>query len=114
MPSIITYNITMGTGLALSVDPSKQTAGSQLVLNSLDTTSGLQRWSWVFYPGAQASILYNPYLDMYAAPTGLSKGAGVVLFASPTSANFGGANTWQSGPDGQGCGYGPRRTPTST
>ena len=95
MSSFITYNITMGTGLALSVDPSHQTAGSQLVLNTLDLSSGLQRWSWIFYPGSQASILYNPYIDMYAAPTGLSKGAAVILFASPTSAGFGGANTWQ-------------------
>jgi hypothetical protein len=100
MASIV-YQITMGTGLALSVDGNNPNPGGQLILNNSDPKNPLQIWSPVFYPPTQANILFHPQTGLYAAPTALNKGAPVVLFKTPANPSFNGANTWQivsSGP----------------
>ncbi len=94
MSSSILYNIMMGTGLALSVDPKNANIGGHLVLEDADASSALQQWTWIFYPGTQASILYNPHLNGFAAPSSLDKGAPLAMF-NAHGANYSGGNTWQ-------------------
>jgi hypothetical protein len=84
------FNITMGTGFALSVNPKNREVGGQLILDVLDPNSPLQQWQWLYMPGVQASFLYNPALVLVATPKSVSQGAAVVLNSislEPHSAN---------------------------
>jgi len=87
------YQITMGTGLALAIDKNAPVQGGQLILNYPNAGDPDQQWQLVFYPATQASILYNPGRNLFAAPAQLSKGAPVVLFQR--AASYDGSNTWQ-------------------
>ncbi len=87
------FSITMGTGLALSVDPNSLGRGGQLILATLDKKNKLQQWQWCFIPAQQGSMLYHPGVDLFAAPNGLSQGAPVILQAMSTSLT--GANTFE-------------------
>ncbi|MBO9709593.1 MAG: hypothetical protein J7521_15420 [Caulobacter sp.] len=87
------FNITMGTGFALSINPKSQDIGGQLILNVLDPGSPLQQWQWLFMPGVQASFLYNPARNLCAAPKSVSQGAHIVL--NPMSLEPHSANTFQ-------------------
>ena len=80
--------------LSLSVDPKKPPSrGGQLIVANPDPGDPLQLWQWIFYPQTQASILYNPKIDLFAAPLTLENEAPVVLFQmAPT---YDGGNTWQ-------------------
>jgi hypothetical protein len=87
------FNITMGTGFALSINPNNQKIGDQLILDVLNVASPLQQWQWLYMPGVQASLLYNPSLNLCAAPKSVSEGAAVVLNSMSLEAHS--ANTFQ-------------------
>jgi hypothetical protein len=92
----ILYNITMGTGFPLSINPDSASAGSQLIL-STSSIIGYRQWTWVSFPLTNGSILYNPYTNLFAAPSSLVPGAGVVLCNLPINFNFSSNNTWNFG-----------------
>jgi hypothetical protein len=91
--SNILFHITMGTGLALAVDKNNPNPGGVLLLLNANDQDPDQQWSYVFDPATQASILYNPARNLFAAPTNIETGARVVLHK--TDAGFTPATTWQ-------------------
>lgn len=93
MTSIL-YQITMGTGLVLSVNGNDPVVGSQLILNSPMNGNKDQLWDAVYYPPTAGVILLNPHRGFYAAPASLDDGAPVVLFAPPGNLVFTPAQTW--------------------
>ena len=93
MSTGILFQITMGTGMALAIDKNNPRPGGQLLLEPADPADADQQWCWVFDPGTQASILFSPARDLFAAPANISRGAPVVLF--PMNTPFTPATTWQ-------------------
>jgi hypothetical protein len=89
----VLFNITMGTGLALSIDKNNPNPGNQLLLETSQADDPDQQWTWVFMPSTQASALYNPARNLFAAPKSLDKGAPVILFSPDMAIN--GNTTWQ-------------------
>lgn len=89
----VLFNITMGTGLALSIDKNNPTPGSQLLLETARPTDPDQQWTWVFIPETQSSALFNPGRNLFAAPASLDEGAGIILYNSDMKMS--GSNTWQ-------------------
>ena len=83
----IPYNITMGTGFPLSINPNGANAGSQLILSTISII-GYRQWTWVSYPLTNRSILYNPYTSLFAAPSSLAPGAAVIVCNLPINFNF--------------------------
>ena len=99
MTSLI-YHVTLGTGLALSVDPGNPQPGGQLFLDESDFGEEYQAWQLLFSPWTQGSILFNPKTGLCAAPTSLDNGAPVVLFDVPGNVMVDAAHTWQVVGDG--------------
>ena len=89
----ILYQITMGTGLALSIDKNHAKEGGELVILEANSADPDQQWTWAFNPATQSSILFNPGRKLFAAPDSLSQGATIKLF--PMSTAVSGANTFQ-------------------
>lgn len=92
--SHILYQIIMANGLALAIDKNNPHQGGILLLQEPNPADPDQQWTYVFDPGTQASILFNPGRNMFAAPSNLEKGAYVVLY-EPTQDFGGGGRTWQ-------------------
>jgi hypothetical protein len=104
------YLILSRTGYALSINPQNRRPGGQLILAGQNVESFDQRWTWIYYPLTQASILFNPHYDYFAAPKTIEKGAPIVLFAVGSPPRFDGKNTWQIVGDG----YDAVRPPADT
>lgn len=85
--SSILFQITMGNGLALAIDKNNPGPGGQLIVMSANASDPDQQWTWVFNPASNASILYNPGRNLYAAPKSVDKGAAIVLAAAESQYN---------------------------
>ncbi|GLQ89163.1 hypothetical protein [Dyella flagellata] len=90
---MILYHITMGNGNALAIDGNNTGAGSQLILAAPNKSDPKQQWCWVYAPGVQASVLYNPNANFYAIPQSIQKNAPIVL--APATQSFTASNTFQ-------------------
>ncbi|WP_266167874.1 hypothetical protein [Dyella subtropica] len=90
---MILYQITMGNGNALAVDGNNPGPGSQLILAHPNPSDPKQQWCWVYAPGVQASVLFNPHSNLYAIPQHIERGAPIVL--TKPSATFTSSNTFQ-------------------
>jgi hypothetical protein len=91
--SNVLFNVTMGEGLALSIDKNNPYPGSQLLLQNSRSDDPDQQWSWVFIPATQACVMFNPGRNLFAAPTSMDRGAPVVLFKPDMPMTD--ATTWQ-------------------
>ena len=89
----VLFNITMGTGLALSIDKNNPEPGSQLLLEQARADDPDQQWTWVFMPSTQAAALYNVGRNLFAAPRSVDEGAPIVLWKPDMPIN--GGTTWQ-------------------
>lgn len=89
----ILYQITMGTGLALSIDKNYAKEGGELIVMDANSADPDQQWTWVFNPATQSAILFNPGRNLFAAPAVLSEGAHIVLYSTSTAIS--GANSFQ-------------------
>jgi hypothetical protein len=81
---------------ALAINKNSPAPGNQLIINNFDSSDTDQLWTFVYVQQPGALILFNPARNYYAAPTGLDKGAAVVLNQMPSGSgfNFTGNNTW--------------------
>lgn len=77
--SSILFQITMGNGLALAIDKNNPGPGGQLMVTNANAGDPDQQWTWVFNPASNASILYNPGRNLYAAPKSVEQGSPIVL-----------------------------------
>jgi hypothetical protein len=96
MTSSMLFQVMSKTGNGLAINKNNPIPGSQLIVSSPHSNDPDQQWTFVFLQQVGASVLFNPGRNFFAAPTGLSKGAAVVLYKMPagTSWSFSGNNTW--------------------
>ncbi|HWA88678.1 MAG TPA: hypothetical protein VG889_01490 [Rhizomicrobium sp.] len=106
---IFLYRLKSGTGFMLSVNPLDSGPGGQLILATADTAELAQLWQLVFFPPTQACLLYNPFYNVYAAPSDMTQGAPIVL-CSALDTTFSDTTTWQVQPAGSDA----IRTPADT
>jgi hypothetical protein len=79
--SNILFQITMGNGLALAIDKNNPGPGGHLIVMNANQSDPDQQWTWVYNPESNASILYNPGRNLYAAPKAVDKGQLIILSA---------------------------------
>lgn len=85
--SSILFQITMGNGLALAIDKNSPGPGGRLIVMTANASDPDQQWTWVYNPASNASILFNPGRNLYAAPKSVDKGAPIVLAAVESDYN---------------------------
>ena len=88
----VLFNITMGTGLALSIDKNNPGAGGQLLLEPANASDPDQQWTFVFMPAVQGCALFNPGRNVFAAAASQDRGP-VILYGPNMPITT--ANTWQ-------------------